>query len=65
MGGQRSRTAWASFSPSMLPGMLMSVKKQGDIAPRFQQDNRFVRIPGLDRNEPRFLDDLDGQHPQK
>jgi hypothetical protein len=25
IGGQRSRTAWASFSPSMLPGMLMSV----------------------------------------
>jgi len=40
-------------------------EKQGDIGPRFQQDNRFVRITGLDRNEPRFLDDFDGKHPKK
>ena len=27
-GGQRLRTAWVSFSPSMLPGMLMSVNSR-------------------------------------
>jgi hypothetical protein len=31
----------------------------------FQQGNRFVRIPGLDRREPRLLDDFDGKHPQQ
>ena len=40
-------------------------EKQGDIGPRFQQDNRFVRVTGLDRNEPRFPDDFDGKHPKK
>jgi len=39
-------------------------KKQCDIATRFQEGNRFVRIPGLDRNEPGLLDDFDGKHPQ-
>ena len=40
-------------------------EKQGDIGPRFQQDSRFVRVPGLDRKEPRFLEDRDGKHPQQ
>jgi hypothetical protein len=40
-------------------------EKQSDISARFQQTNRFVRIAGLDRREPRFLNDFDGQHPQQ
>jgi len=39
-------------------------EKHSDIGTRFQQDNRFVRIPGLDRNEPGLLDDFDGKHSQ-
>ena len=40
-------------------------EKQGDIGPRFQQRNRFIRIPGLDRNEPRLLNDFNGENPKK
>jgi hypothetical protein len=40
-------------------------EKQSDISTRFQQDNRFVRIAGLDRSESRFFDDFDGKYPQQ
>jgi len=43
--------------------MLMSVKSKV-IGTRFQREDRFVRIPGFDRNEPCFLDDFDHKHPQ-
>jgi hypothetical protein len=52
------------FQPVHAAGHVDVREKKSDIGTRFQQDNRFVRIPGLDRNEPRFLDDFDGKHPQ-
>ena len=53
------------FQPVHAAGHVNVREKQSDIGTRFQQDNRFVRIPGLDRNEPRFLYDFDGKHPQQ
>ena len=53
------------FQPVHAAGHVDIREKQGDIGPGFQQNNRFIRILGLDRNEPRFLDDFDGKHPKK
>ena len=53
------------FQPVHAAGHVDVGEKQGDIGPRFQQDNRFVGVLGLNRNEPGFLDDFDGKHPQQ
>jgi hypothetical protein len=53
------------FQPVHTAGHIDVGEKQRDIGPRFQQDNRFVGIPGLYRDKPRFLDDFDGKHPQQ
>ena len=65
MGGQRSRTAWASFSPSMLPGRLMSVNNTAMSLAGLQQCRCFVRIGGFQRDEACILDYFDGQHAQQ
>ena len=64
IGGQRSRTEWANFSPSMLPGMLISVKSK---VISVLDSSRITASsgPALNRNETGFLDDLDGEHPQQ
>jgi hypothetical protein len=53
------------FEPVHTAGHVDVREKQSDISTRFQQDNRFVRIAGLDRSEPRFFDDFDGKYPQQ
>jgi hypothetical protein len=53
------------FQPVHAAGHVDIREKQSDISARFQQDNRFVRIAGLDRRESRFLNDFDGKHPQQ
>lgn len=60
MGGQRSRTAQANFSPSMLPGKSMSVNSK-EISGR---DSSSVRVASLKGHEICFLDDFDSKHPQ-
>jgi hypothetical protein len=64
MGGQRSRTAWASFSPSMLPGMLTSLnsrESQGEIPAGLLL--RPHRPPRASRSL--LLDDLDSKQSQQ
>jgi len=53
------------FQPVHAAGHVDIREKQSDISTRFQQDNRLVRIAGLDRGESRFLDDFDGKYPKQ
>jgi hypothetical protein len=53
------------FQPVHAAGHVDVRENKGDIGTRFQQDNRFVRIAGLDRSESRFFDNLDGKYPQQ
>ena len=63
MAGQRSCTAWASFNPSMLPGIWMSENKR-DVRARFENGQRLVGVDGFDRVEAGILDDVDGAQAQ-
>jgi hypothetical protein len=53
------------FQPIHTAGHLDIREKQSDISPRFQEHNRLVRIPGLYRKEPRFLDHFYGKHAEQ
>jgi hypothetical protein len=64
-GGQRSRTAWANFSPVHASRHVDVGEQQGNIRARFEQGNRFVRVASLKGHETRFLDDFDSKHPQQ
>lgn len=65
MSGQRSCTACANFSPSLLPGMSMSVNNKEISQVRFEQGNRFVGVASFEGHEACFLDDFDSKHPQQ
>ena len=64
MDGQRSCTAWASFKPSMLPGIWMS-ENSSEMSERDSRiDKRLVGVDGFDRRESGILDDVDRAHAQ-
>ncbi len=54
--GQRSWTAWASFNPSMLPGIWMSENSSEMSERELENGKRFVSIDGLHSREPGILD---------
>jgi hypothetical protein len=59
IGGQRWRTACASFSPSIEARHVNVGKYNPDIAPAFQYPDRFVGVCSLDNLVARGLDSFD------
>jgi hypothetical protein len=64
MGGQHSRTVWANFSPSMLPGMSISVNNT-EISRRNSSRQRFIRVAGFKGGEACVLNNANRMHPQQ
>jgi hypothetical protein len=63
IGGQRFRTACASFKPSILPGISMSYQR--DVCPMFEYNKRFVGISSLDGYESGLMHDVNSEHPNQ
>jgi len=65
IGGQRPLTARASFSPSIEPGIWISVKNQRDVAASLQNFDRFIGITGFKDLKPGGGDHIDRVHSQQ
>ena len=64
MEGQRSCTAWASFNPSMLPGIWMSENSSEMSERDSRMESASSALTASNSREPGILDDVDGAHAQ-
>lgn len=64
ISGQRFRTAAASFSPSMLPGMSIG-KHDLNIAATGEHGDGLVGIGGLEHMEAKVIQAIRNVHPQQ
>jgi hypothetical protein len=64
MGGQHSRTVWASSSPSMLPGMSISVNNTEISSRNSSRATASSALPASGR-EACFLDNANSKHSQQ
>ena len=64
MAGQRSCTAWASFRPSMLPGIWISVNSSDMSERDSRMESASSALTASTGSESGILDDIDGAHAQ-
>jgi hypothetical protein len=65
IGGQRSLTNFASLSPSIEPGIWISVKDNMDVGIRLEDFEGIVSVVGFNNLKARVLDDRDSALPDQ